>query len=273
MRDDFTVKTKEIMAKRVGYRCSNPNCRCLTVGPQQNKEKTLTIGVAAHIKAAAPGGPRYDEYQTPVERISIENGIWLCGSHAKLIDNDELRYTVDILNQWKELSERAALLEIEEKDNKVLKSDIEIIKNFAVAFDRPAFKDPIIIEGSMESFDRAIDDTIIALTTGKLVSRNNIQLNTSSGKSFINDDKLRNQMDVITNMLRALRDRYRLAKINGEIHVGNEYEGRQFFVFNNRELIPWFDETRKEILTIFKDACDRIGFKWEASFGMTRRYW
>jgi hypothetical protein len=27
MRDDFSERTKEILAGRVGYRCSNPECR------------------------------------------------------------------------------------------------------------------------------------------------------------------------------------------------------------------------------------------------------
>lgn len=68
MRDDFPLKVKEIIAKRVGYRCSNPNCRCLTIGPRLDKNKTISIGAASHIKAAAPDGPRYDVHQTKEER-------------------------------------------------------------------------------------------------------------------------------------------------------------------------------------------------------------
>jgi hypothetical protein len=33
-RDEFTKETKDIVAKRVGLRCSNPNCRRPTSGPQ-----------------------------------------------------------------------------------------------------------------------------------------------------------------------------------------------------------------------------------------------
>ena len=92
MRDDFDEKTKDLLAKRVGYRCSNPNCRQLTSGPQADSNKSLNIGVAAHITAAAKGGPRYDENISLEERASIENGIWLCQNCAKLIDNDPKRY-------------------------------------------------------------------------------------------------------------------------------------------------------------------------------------
>lgn len=54
-RDDFSTKTVEILAKRVTYCCSNPECRKPMIGPNVNK--TTSIGVAAHIRAAAPRGP------------------------------------------------------------------------------------------------------------------------------------------------------------------------------------------------------------------------
>ena len=113
MRDDFDEKTKEILARRVGYRCSNPNCRKLTSGPRTESTKAVNIGVAAHITAASPSGPRYDKLMSSKERKSIDNGIWLCQNCAKLVDNDKQRYTVDLLIEWKKSSEQAALLEVE----------------------------------------------------------------------------------------------------------------------------------------------------------------
>lgn len=93
-RDDFPSGTKDILARRVGMKCSN--CNKATSGPQANPSKALNIGVAAHITAAAPGGPRYDPSLSALERSGIENGIWLCQDCAKLIDNDVRRYTVHI---------------------------------------------------------------------------------------------------------------------------------------------------------------------------------
>ncbi len=112
-RDDFSAATKEALAKRVGFHCSNPGCRQLTSGPQTRPTKTINVGVAAHITAAAPGGPRYDASLTVEQRQSIENGMWLCQNCAKLIDSDELRYTVELLRAWKKDAEAAALSEIE----------------------------------------------------------------------------------------------------------------------------------------------------------------
>jgi hypothetical protein len=114
MRDNFTNETKQILARRVGYRCSNPICRKPTSGPQENAG-AVNIGEAAHITAASGGcgAKRYDPSMSPQERKSPDNGIWLCGSCARLIDRDERRYSVEKLHKWKILAEQRALLELE----------------------------------------------------------------------------------------------------------------------------------------------------------------
>lgn len=113
MRDDFSQKTKGLLSKRVGNRCSNPRCRQLTSGPQEDPEKALNVGVAAHITAASPEGPRYDTAINSDERSSPKNGIWLCQKCAKMVDNDPSRYTIKILKNWKTTAESAALNEVE----------------------------------------------------------------------------------------------------------------------------------------------------------------
>ena len=80
MRDDFSQSVKDLLANRVGWKCSNPNCRKATRGAGVEKTTIINIGVASHITAASKGGPRYDENMTAQERKSFENGIWLCQS-------------------------------------------------------------------------------------------------------------------------------------------------------------------------------------------------
>jgi hypothetical protein len=115
MRDDFSQQVKDTLAKRVAFRCSNPSCGKPTSGPQENSSNTINVGVAAHITAAAPGGPRYDPSLTNEARCAASNGIWLCQVCAKLIDNDEQRYTVPVLEHWKTLRESAALRALENR--------------------------------------------------------------------------------------------------------------------------------------------------------------
>ncbi|MEW6028568.1 MAG: tetratricopeptide repeat protein [Chloroflexota bacterium] len=100
-RDDFSARVVATLARRANYICSNPDCRKPTAGPHSDPEKAMSIGVAAHICAAAPGGPRYDSTQTQAERASIENGIWLCQDCSVRIDRDPGNFPADLLRKWK----------------------------------------------------------------------------------------------------------------------------------------------------------------------------
>jgi hypothetical protein len=105
-RDDFPPRVKLELAKRVNFRCSI--CDNHTVGPKTGSDKAISLGEAAHIKAAAPGGPRYDPNQTREERRSILNGIWACTHCATLIDRDDSAYSVEELLRYKRNAENRA---------------------------------------------------------------------------------------------------------------------------------------------------------------------
>lgn len=101
-RDNFSKRTKSVLALRASYQCSL--CKVSTVGPSDEASNAVTIiGVAAHIAAAAPGpgARRYDHSMTPEQRGSIDNGIWLCASCSVLIDRDEARFSTQNLHGLK----------------------------------------------------------------------------------------------------------------------------------------------------------------------------
>lgn len=108
-RNDFSASVKEALAKRVAYRCANPNCNSATSGPHTDATRSINLGVASHITAAANGGPRFDASISAEERAGIDNGIWLCQRCAKLVDSDVTRYPVSLLKNWKVYAEAAAL--------------------------------------------------------------------------------------------------------------------------------------------------------------------
>jgi hypothetical protein len=112
VRDDFSKQTITEIAKGVGYRCSNPECSRPTVAANAAQDGTITIGVAAHICAAAPGGPRYDAAQLHEVRCGKENGLWLCQNCGRLIDVDPKKYTVDVLTKWKHDAQAWAFQEL-----------------------------------------------------------------------------------------------------------------------------------------------------------------
>lgn len=100
-RDDFSDLTKIELLVRAANLCSR--CHVFTVGSTDAGDRKNSIGVAAHICAAAsgPGAKRYDATQTKAQRKHFDNGIWLCYSCSKLIDNEETFHTVAHLREMK----------------------------------------------------------------------------------------------------------------------------------------------------------------------------
>lgn len=107
-RDEFSPKTKEILAKRAGYFCSFETCGAVTVGPSSSDKRVANVGVASHIAAAAKGGPRFDPKMTPEQRKSEANGIWLCQIHGKHVDDDTGLFKASELRLEKSRAEKRA---------------------------------------------------------------------------------------------------------------------------------------------------------------------
>ena len=112
VRDEFPKRTITEIARGAGYRCSNPECRRPTDAATAAQDGTFTIGVAAHICAAASGGPRYDAAQTSEQRRSKDNGLWLCQNCGKLIDADPNKFTVELLQKWRRDAQTRAFRDV-----------------------------------------------------------------------------------------------------------------------------------------------------------------
>ena len=257
-RDDFNSKTKEILAQRVAFKCSNPDCRKPTIGPNSEETKVTRIGIAAHICAAAPGGPRYDKNMTKKERENISNGIWLCSDCAKLIDVDVNKYTVHLIQTWKKIAEELAVAEMISDSMTSSVTDKNILEFYAICFNRSAFRDPIRCEGNIEEdFKKAIEDTLTALNTGVLRSRDGMDIK-SSPQFNISNSKWREKMHAITCMLEALLRKLEIAI--KEKRFIQRPDG--FYYFNGsdgRDLEYWFDSTRAEIIDTLISICSEAG--------------
>ena len=257
-RDDFTIKTKETLAKRAAYRCSNPACRRLTVGPGSEESAYINVGVAAHICAAAENGPRYDAEMSSEERKSIRNGIWLCQTCAKLIDSDVDQYTVKTLHSWKRSAELGAAVELLKKPFSNDPQDIELIQFYISCFDRPAFKTNIYQEDALEDFEKALEDTLIALNTGVLRDRSNYTLRKEKGKSSIRNRKWRKQLDRVAFMLMDMLHILSSARLRGE-HISHKPRGKVWYEFESPDSLKQFNHTRAEILKILRSIARDAG--------------
>lgn len=111
-RYEFTAKTKKEIAARAGYRCSFIGCNTLLIGP--NGDTSIELGECAHIYAAAGQGPRGQANLSEEAIRSVENGIYLCHEHHKLIDSVEgcAKYDSQTLLQMKEAHEYEISCEI-----------------------------------------------------------------------------------------------------------------------------------------------------------------
>jgi hypothetical protein len=139
MRDDFTKATKHALALRAGYICSFDGCDQLTAGPSdESADAVAVVGVAAHIHAASPGGPRRDEAMAPEQRRHIDNAVWLCSVHATLVDRDETRYSAAVLRDMKRRHEQQIAFRVARKDQR---AGLELI----------ALGNDVVFTGALES--------------------------------------------------------------------------------------------------------------------------
>jgi hypothetical protein len=108
MRIEFRQPTKTILAGRAGYQCSHPDCYRVTIGPGDKYDQISSVGEAAHIYSAAKNGPRGQDGLSEADLSSVSNGIWMCKTHARLIDtNKGVGFSASQLISWKHLHEEA----------------------------------------------------------------------------------------------------------------------------------------------------------------------
>ncbi|MBR6983923.1 MAG: hypothetical protein IKH75_10450 [Ruminococcus sp.] len=111
-RNDFPASVKQMLCLSVSGHCSI--CGTCTTWVDGGTTKKENIGEAAHIEAAAEGGPRYNPYQTEEQRASFDNGIWLCSNCHTIIDSNPDHYTVGLLRAYKANAMRIAKSNISE---------------------------------------------------------------------------------------------------------------------------------------------------------------
>ena len=113
-RNNFPPKVRDKIESSAGHQCSFPACNRRTVGPGPSSAYVSNSGYAAHIYAASAGGPRGQGGLSSRELKEPGNGIWLCGRHAKLVDNHRgTAYPAEVLLSYKALHEARVLLEHE----------------------------------------------------------------------------------------------------------------------------------------------------------------
>lgn len=86
-----TERTLKRLFALSGNRCAFPKCGSAIV-----QAETL-VGEVCHIRAASPGGPRFEQGQSAEDRHAFENLILLCANHHAVVDHDPAAYSVERL--------------------------------------------------------------------------------------------------------------------------------------------------------------------------------
>lgn len=104
--EDSFLASPSIATIKQLFALSQNGCAFPTCSQPLIHEGKVT-GRICHIKAASPGGPRYDPSQTPTDRHGFDNLVLMCPIHHDVIDADESSYTVDRLKTIKSEQESA----------------------------------------------------------------------------------------------------------------------------------------------------------------------
>ncbi|MEZ9776377.1 hypothetical protein [Vibrio sp. 10N.261.54.A5] len=208
-RHDFLDTTKRLLREHVANLCSKPDCRVLTTASKIDGCSSSNVGVAAHICAAAPGGPRYKLEQTEAERKHYDNGIWLCTTCSRLIDVDDDSYSEELLHDWKSHALAYArdnigkqLLPKEEIESKALKNTLDYVSG----------KDSIFYASVPSKMVGFIDDHL-----NQLDSRFSVQTDVVNGAT------LRNIIPLTSDASFAIS----MNKSDGEVFQANLEEMRE----------------------------------------------
>lgn len=140
----------------------------------------------------------------------IDNAIPLCANchdevHASGASGRVSRkYTVSELKMHRERVIRLAQRQ-EAPRAADERHDRELIKFFAQVLDRPAFRTPFHEEVSFEDFDRALEDTALALNTGYWRMRDGTPIRAAEGRITVINPNWRERLDEVAAAVEAAR--------------------------------------------------------------------
>ena len=107
-RDRAPASQERVVVSRSGNLCAYPHCTSnLAIDPNHPDDVAKPTGKVAHIRAASPGGPRYDKAMNSVQRGSADNLIYLCGPHHDAVDSQLSEHTAQFLLEAKQNHEQA----------------------------------------------------------------------------------------------------------------------------------------------------------------------
>lgn len=151
MKEPTLATLKRLFAKSHNQ-CAFPKCDL----PIAEDSGTIT-GIVCHIKARSKGGPRYDAKQSEDDRHSFSNLVLMCARHSKIIDTAPKLYTVELLQEMKEIHEREGWLEFPSRHRNTPE---HLLENYRLVYIE-AHRDVIVHKPQKVVFPRSCSPKII----------------------------------------------------------------------------------------------------------------
>jgi len=137
-------------------------------------------------------------------------------------------------------------------------SDVEALQLMAAVFDRAAFRTPFQEESSLPAFQRAIEDTIRALSTGIWRTREGDEIRRIPSVHHLRDITTRSVMEKVIREVDALRRLFVARVREGEIRPCQcQNPDCSTYAFSPEAAVE-LNEARSKILTTFRSVYARF---------------
>lgn len=144
--------------------------------------------------------------------------------------------------------------------------DKELILFYAQCLDRPAFRTHFHNELSFADFDRAMEDTLLALNTGYWRTRDGTVIDRSKGKVHLINSEWRRKVDQVAEIVEEVRRRFKEALGLDEMLFRLDYlpmRGMHRMMEHrfrgNLELGQWMDERRNQAVELINSLLRELG--------------
>jgi len=133
--------------------------------------------------------------------------------------------------------------------------DRKLILFYAQCLDRPAFRTHFHEELSFSDFDKAMEDTVIALNTGYWRMRDGTLIERARGKVHLTHAAWRDKVDAISSIVEEIRRRF-----HGELGLDAMLMHAPLGRFRtDRAVGSWMDKKRQEAIEIMNSMLEEIG--------------
>jgi hypothetical protein len=152
--------------------------------------------------------------------------------------------------------------------NKVWQEDKDLILYFAQCLDRAAFRVRFDVETSFREFDKAMEETLLALDTGYWRLGDGRLIERAKGRAYVAHKSWREKVDRIAQLVDLIRTRlhqsFGLDRTMMQYRSVREYEIEieRLLAQNfrqDRSLIGWIDQQRQEAIGVINSLLQEIG--------------